>query len=131
MGLARSLQVIGERDRTAEFVVIVSADPYPHVDETEAQRTAGEAAARARTSLRLQGLTVLDASAGPAPPGRAVDEEMRRGSRSYDGILVGTSRRNPAQQIQPEVVRLLERTHGIPVRLINLPGPPIVHARTG
>jgi hypothetical protein len=47
---------------------------------------------------------------------------MTRGSRSYDGILVGTARRPPAQQIQPDLVRQLESKHGIPVQVINLVG---------
>ena len=47
---------------------------------------------------------------------------MRRGARSYDGIVVGTSTRSPAVQIQPDVVKQLERLHGIPVQVINLLG---------
>ena len=122
MGLARSLHTLGERDRSAEFVVIVPADPSPQADETAALRLAREAAARACTSLRLEGLTVLDAFAGPAPPRKALEQEISRGSRSYDGIVVGTTRRNPAPQIQPDLVKQLERRHGIPVRVINLKG---------
>jgi hypothetical protein len=131
LGLARNLQLIGGHDHEAAFVVIVPADPAVHVDEAEAMLTAREAAARARTSLRLQGLTVLEASAGPASPGRALEEEMRRGSRSYDGIVVGTSRRRAAQPIGLEQVRQLEHKHGIPVRLIILPIAAMPHARTG
>ena len=122
MGLARSLHSLGERDRTAEFVVIVPADPALQTDEALALQVAQETAARARTSLRLEGLTVLEAIAGPTPPRKALEQEMNRGSRSYDGIVVGMTRRNPALQIQPELVRQLERRHGIPVTVINLNG---------
>jgi hypothetical protein len=122
MGLARSLHSMGARDRAAEFVVVVPADPSLQSNEVEAQLVAREAAARARTSLRLEGLTVLEALAGPAAPHQALEQEMTRGSRSYDGIVVGTARRTPAQQIQPDLVKQLERKHGIPVQVINLVG---------
>jgi hypothetical protein len=91
---------------------------------------AQEAAARARTSLQLEGFTVLEALAGPMLPRKALELEMTRGSRSYDGIVVGTTRRNPALQIQPDLVKQLERRHGIPVRVINLDGamPTLHHA---
>lgn len=122
MGLARSLHVLGERDRTAEFVVVVPADPSLQGDETEAMHVAEETAARARVSLRLEGLTVLDALAGPTPPRKALEQEISRGARRYDGIVVGMTRRNPGLQIQPELVQQLERRHGIPVTVINLNG---------
>jgi hypothetical protein len=122
MGLARSLQTMGLRDRSAEFVVVVPADPSYQADESEALLLAREAAARARTSLTLEGMIVLEALAGPAPPRKALEQEMVRGSRSYDGIVVGTSRRNPDLQIQPDLVKQLERRHGIPVRVINVQG---------
>jgi hypothetical protein len=120
MGLARSLHDIGARDHAAAFVVIVPADVSPFDDEVASLREAREAAARASTSLRLQGLTVLDASAGPASPRRALVEEMARHSRSYDGIVVGASRRNPLEQVQPEHASQIERSYGVPVRLISL-----------
>ena len=68
MGLAHNLHAIGDRDQSAEFVVIVPADALLFADEVEATNLAREAAARARTSLRLEGLTVVDAFAGPTPP---------------------------------------------------------------
>jgi hypothetical protein len=120
-GLARRLSTVG-RDRSAEFVVVVPADPSLYADEVEAVGLAREAAARACTSLRLQGLTVLDALAGPATPRRALEEELGRGARSYDGIFVGLLARSPTVQIHPDLVRQLERKHGIPVRLITCSG---------
>ena len=122
MGLARSLHSFGERDRSAEFVVVVPAEPSLQADEVESQHAAQEAAARARVSLRLEGLTVLDAIAGPTPPRKALEQEMRRGSRSYDGIVIGMTRHNPTLQIQPELVKQLERRYGIPVRVVTLNG---------
>jgi hypothetical protein len=127
MGLARSLHDIGVRDDGAAFVVIVPADVSPFDDEAEALRTAREAAARASTSLRLQGLTVLDAVAGPASPRKALEEEMDRHARSYDGIVVGASRKNPLEQVQPEQASRLERELGIPVRLISLTSAVMTH----
>ena len=121
MGLARSLHTMGARDRSAEFVVIVPADPSLQSSEAEALLVAREAAARARTSLRLEGLTVLDALAGSSTPHKALEQEMARGSRSYDGIVVGTASRT-GQRIQPDLVKQLERKHGIPVQVINLVG---------
>jgi hypothetical protein len=119
MGLARKLDGM-ERDATAEFVIIVPADPTLMAVEPEARLVAEEAAARARTSLRQQGLTVLEAIAGPPLPRKALEDELNRGTRAYDGIIVGASRRNPGLQIQADLVIQLERKHGIPVRLITL-----------
>ena len=101
---------------------MVPADPSFEADEGEAFVVAREAALRARTSLQLEGFTVLEVRAGPMLPRKALEQELTRGSRSYDGIIVGTSRRNPALQIQPDLVKQLERRHGIPVRVISLDG---------
>jgi hypothetical protein len=122
LGLARKLQVLGSRDRTAEFVVVVPVDPTLHAEEAKAFMVAQEAAARARTSLQLEGFTVLEALAGPMLPRKALEQELMRGSRSYDGIIVGTTRRNPALQVQPDLVKQLERRHGIPVQVVSLDG---------
>ena len=122
LGLSRRLRMLGGRDRSAEFVVVIPTDPVAQVEELEAFRLAEEAAARASISLRLEGLTVLDAHAGVTPPRKVLEAEMSRGSRSYDGIIVANSRRNPGLQIQPDLARQLERRHGIPVQVMTLDG---------
>ena len=125
MGLARSISPMCREQNDAEFVVVVPADPSYQADEGAAMHEAQEAAARASTSLRLEGLRVIDALAGCSPPRKALEQAMASGT--FDGIIVGASRRNAALQIQPDLVRQLERRHGVPVRLINLQSTLIAH----
>jgi hypothetical protein len=119
MGLCRTLCQLGGRNRTTEWVLIVPAEPSVSADEGLAMREAHEASQRAQVALRNEGLTVLKACAGPPFPRKALEEEMNRPSRQYDGIVLATGRRHASLQIQPNLVSQLEGRYGIPVRLID------------
>ena len=122
LGFARSLHTLGHRDPSARFVVMVPVDSALQVDADATTNVAREAAARARTSLQLEGLTELDAFEAISPPRKAFELEVSRGTRTYDGIVVGVTRRNPAFQVHPELSTQLEGRYGIPVQVISLDG---------
>jgi hypothetical protein len=117
-GFLTGLAPIAKQDPAARFVLVLPMVETPGVSEAEALREATESAARARTTMRLAGLHVVEAMAGDPLPKKAIEDELSRGVHHYDAIVIGARSRGLPRGTEALAAQL-ERHHGIPVLVIE------------
>ncbi len=119
-----SLANLKEEDAEAHFTLLVPADRRKFVSEGECWLEAAQRATTALETLQGLGLDIAEAIVGDFMRRKAISEELRRGERTYDEILLFTVpflRGMDVSRIVPgDIASQLQRRHRLPVRHITV-----------
>jgi len=117
-----SLASIVDEDESARFTLLVPADRRKFASEGECWLEAAQRANSALETLKALGLDVKEAVVGDFMRRKAISDELRRGERIYDEILLFTVpylRGMDVSRIVPgDISSQLQRRHRLPVRHI-------------
>ena len=92
--LLEQVRVLREKQKDAEFVLLVPATPVRHLlfrrgDEQDAEATARKRAERGRALFAKKGLALHDAKVGAPDPAVAIDHEVKADA-GYTGFVIST-----------------------------------------
>ena len=117
--LLEQVRVLHEKQKDAEFVLLVPATPVRHLlfrrgDEHDAEATARKRAERGRALFAKKGLPLHDAKVGAPDPAVAIDREVKADS-GYTGFVISTLPAEKSRWLRMDLPRTVRAKYGLPV----------------
>jgi hypothetical protein len=117
-----TLAGVVETDFAANFTLLVPADRRRFATEGECWLEAAQRANGALETLKAFGFDVTEAVVGDFMRRKAIKEELRRGGRAYDEIILFTQPNlrgmDVSYVIGGDIARQLQHRHCLPVRQV-------------
>lgn len=121
-----NLAQISREDTAACFTLLVPADRRKHATEGECWLEAAQRATHALETLQAQGLDVTEAVVGDFLRRKAISDELNRGERDYDAVLLFTLPFRPGMEVTRlvpvDIASQLQRRHHLPVTQVEVGG---------
>ena len=126
--LLEQVRVLHEKQKDAEFVLLVPATPVRHLlfrrgDEQDAEATARKRAERGRALFAKKGLPLHDAKVGAPDPADAIDLEVKA-DPAYTGFVISTLPAEKSQWLGMNLPRTVQAKYRLPVHHVVAALPP-------
>jgi hypothetical protein len=116
--LLEQMKAVQQKDREAEFVLLVPATPVRHLlrqgSEHDAQVVARKLADRARAMFAKKGIKLSDALVGGPSPVDAIEDEVKA-NPGYAGFIISTLPKETSRWLRMDLPRTVESKYGLPV----------------
>jgi hypothetical protein len=126
--LLEQVRVLHEKQKDAEFVLLVPATPVRHLlfrrgDEQDDEATARKRAERGRALFAKKGLPLHDAKVGAPDPAVAIDNEVEADA-GYTGFVISTLPAEKSHWLGLDLPRTVRAKYRLPVHHVVAALPP-------